>query len=140
MILVVQKTCLVGMSFWYPVPVPVPVPYGYGTDLIPSVCVIGSLNQSGPANMGYGMYSNPGGPSSNGSTIYPYEHSTGFASHTEPLQFGSLAQAGFSGVNGPARLNDGSHARGAFEEHRFPGASVRQRSSPDRPSSSYHQR
>ncbi|KAI3818515.1 hypothetical protein L1987_12324 [Smallanthus sonchifolius] len=99
-----------------------------------------SSNQSGPANMAYGMYSNPGGPSSNGSAIYPYEHSMGFASHTEPLQFGSLGQAGFSGVNGPARLNDGSRARGAFEEHRFSGASVRQRSSPDRPSSPHHQR
>ncbi|KAI3731860.1 hypothetical protein L1987_63052 [Smallanthus sonchifolius] len=99
-----------------------------------------SSNQSGPANMAYGMYSNPGGPSSNGSTIYQHEHSTGFASHTEPLQFGSLGQAGFSGVNGPARLNDGSRARGAFEEHRFSGASVRQRSSPDQPSSPHRQR
>ncbi|KAK1412206.1 hypothetical protein QVD17_33253 [Tagetes erecta] len=104
-------------------------------------------SQSGPANMGYGVYTHPGGPSSNGSSVppmvmvYPYEHNTGFSSNTEPLQFGSLGPTGFSGMNGPARLNDGSHGRGAFEEHqRFYGGSARQRSSPDRPSSPRHQR
>ncbi|KAK1412205.1 hypothetical protein QVD17_33252 [Tagetes erecta] len=77
-------------------------------------------SQSGPANMGYGVYTNPSGPSSNGSTVppmvmvYPYEHNTGFASQTEPHQ---------------------------FEEHqRLYGGSARQRSSPDRPSSPRHQR
>ncbi|XP_076919004.1 uncharacterized protein LOC143579645 isoform X1 [Bidens hawaiensis] len=84
-------------------------------------------NQSGAASMARGMYMNSGGPSSNGSA--------------EPLEFGSLGQVGFSGATGQARVNDGSRTRGAFEEHRlYGGGSVRQRSSPDRPSSSHHQR
>ncbi|KAJ0435268.1 putative polynucleotide adenylyltransferase [Helianthus annuus] len=105
-----------------------------------------SSNQSGQANMAYAMYSNPGGPSSNGSTVsstvtvYPYEDRMGITPHGEQLEFGSLGPASFSGVNGPARINEGSRGRGAFEEHRLYGGSVRQRSSPDRPSSSHYKR
>lgn len=92
-----------------------------------------SSSQSGPGNVVYGMYSNPNGPSSNGSTVpsmvmmYPYDHNTGFGSHTESVEFGSVGQVGLSGVSEQS-------ARVPFEEHRLYG------SSPDRPSSPHHQR
>ncbi|XP_024987416.1 uncharacterized protein LOC112522493 isoform X3 [Cynara cardunculus var. scolymus] len=105
-------------------------------------------SQSGQANVAYGMYplpaSNPGGPSSNGSTVpnmvmvYPYEHNTGFTSHTEQLEFGSLGPVGVSGMNEQSQPSDGSRPRDTLEEHRLYGTSV-QRSSPDRPSSPRHQ-
>ncbi|KAD7117005.1 hypothetical protein E3N88_04273 [Mikania micrantha] len=107
----------------------------------------GSSHPSSSQTSAANMYSNTGGPSSNGSTVpsmvmvYPYEHSTSFASHTEPLQFGSLGTAGcFSGVNRPALSNNEGRDRGTFEQHRLYGGSVRQRSSPDRASSPCQQR
>ncbi|KAJ9563391.1 hypothetical protein OSB04_008551 [Centaurea solstitialis] len=111
----------------------------------------GSLHPttSGQPNVAYGMYplpaSNPGGPSSNGSTVpnmmmvYPYEHNTGYASHTEPLEFGSLGPVGVSGINEQPQISEGSRPRDMLEEHRLYGTSV-QRASPDRPSSPRHQR
>ncbi|PWA64690.1 Nucleotidyl transferase domain-containing protein [Artemisia annua] len=102
-------------------------------------------SQSGPAGVAYGMYANPGGLSSNGSNgpsmvmMYPVEHNPGFASHNEQFEFGSLGPVGLSGVNEQSQVNDGSRARGTYEEHRLYGAPI-QRSSPDRPSSPHHQR
>ncbi|XP_071705577.1 uncharacterized protein [Rutidosis leptorrhynchoides] len=100
-----------------------------------------SSSQTGQANVAYGMYSNPGGPSSNGSTMmmmYPYDHNTGFTSHNEQqVEFGSLGQVGFSSVNEQqqqAQYNEGNRTRGPFEEH---GLYTRS-SPPDRPSSSSH--
>ncbi|KAI4355215.1 hypothetical protein L6164_004008 [Bauhinia variegata] len=106
-------------------------------------------SQSGPANVTYSMYPlpgmNPGGVSSNGPTIpsvvmfYPYDHSTGYSSPVEQLEFGSLGPMGFSGVNELSQLNEGSRSGGTFEEHRFHGGST-QRSSPDQPSSPHRPR
>ncbi|KAJ9188239.1 hypothetical protein P3X46_003611 [Hevea brasiliensis] len=100
-------------------------------------------SQSGSANLAYGMYPlqsmNPG-VSTNGPTfppvvmLYPYDHSAGFGSPAEQLEFGSLGPVGFSGVNEVSYLNEGSQSSGAFEDQRFHGSSA-QRSSPDQPSS-----
>ncbi|OAY49030.1 hypothetical protein MANES_05G024100v8 [Manihot esculenta] len=100
-----------------------------------------NASQSGSANLAYGMYPlqsmNPG-VSTNGPTfppvvmLYPYDHSAGFGSPVEQLEFGSLGPVGFPAVNEVSHLNEGSRSIGGFEG--FPGSSA-QRSSPDQPSS-----
>ncbi|KAL7604813.1 hypothetical protein Lser_V15G15725 [Lactuca serriola] len=111
--------------------------------------------QNGPlhgnSSHGIGMYQNPS--SANGSNapsmvmVYPYDNNnTGYGSHSEQLEFGSIGPVGFSGVNeqqSQPQINEGGRERrGAFEENRLYGASLQQqqRSSPDRPSSPHHQR
>ncbi|KDP28501.1 hypothetical protein JCGZ_14272 [Jatropha curcas] len=108
-----------------------------------------SPSQSGPANLAYGMYPlqsmSPSGVSSNGSTfppvlmLYPYDHTAGFGSPAEQLEFGSLGPVGFSGVNEVPHLNEATRSSGAFEDQRFHHSSA-QRSSPDQPSSPHLQR
>lgn len=100
-----------------------------------------NASQSGSANLAYGMYPlqsmNPV-VSTNGPTfppvvmLYPYDHSAGFGSPVEQLEFGSLGPVGFPAVNEVSHLNEGSRSIGGFEG--FPGSSA-QRSSPDQPSS-----
>ncbi|KAG7990572.1 hypothetical protein I3843_02G031700 [Carya illinoinensis] len=109
-----------------------------------SVC--SNSMQTGPANVTYGMYPvpamNSSGVSSNGPTfpplvmLYPYDHSSGYGSHGEQLEFGSLGPLGFSAVNEVSQLNEGSQCSGGFEIH---GDSA-QRSSSDVPSSPHIQR
>ncbi|XP_050235946.1 uncharacterized protein LOC126685985 isoform X1 [Mercurialis annua] len=106
-------------------------------------------SQGGSTNMAYGMYPlpsmNPGGVSSNGPNfppvvmLYPYDHSGGFGSPTEQLEFGSLGAVGFAGVNEASHINEGSRPSGGFDDQRFHGNST-QRSSPDQPSSPHFQR
>ncbi|KAF5451726.1 hypothetical protein F2P56_026808 [Juglans regia] len=101
--------------------------------------------QTGPANVTYGMYPvpamNSSGVSSNGPTIpplvmlYPYDHSSGYGSHAEQLEFGSLGPLGFSALNEVSQLK-GSQCSGGFEVH---GDSA-QRSSSNVPSSPHIQR
>ncbi|KAJ9171501.1 hypothetical protein P3X46_014860 [Hevea brasiliensis] len=105
-------------------------------------------SQSSSANLAYGMYPlqsmNPG-VSTNGPTfppvvmLYPYDHSAGFGSPAEQLEFGSLGPVGYSAVNEVPHLNEGSRTSRGFEEQRFHGSSA-QRSSPDQPSSPHLQR
>lgn len=106
-------------------------------------------SQSGYPNVAYGMYPvsamNPSGVSTNGPTLpsvvmfYPYDHSTGYSSAQEQLEFGSLGPVGFPGVNEISQLNEGNHINGAFGEQRFHASST-QRSSPDHPASPHIQR
>ncbi|GLT79760.1 hypothetical protein SLA2020_512370 [Shorea laevis] len=94
--------------------------------------------QGGSANIAYGMYPvptmNSSGVSSNGPTIpsvfmlYPYDHTVGYGSPAEQLEFGSHGQ-----------LGEGNQYGGLFDEKRFCGASG-QHSSPDQPSSPHCQR
>lgn len=105
--------------------------------------------QTGPANVTYGMYPlpsmnpmNPSGVSSSGPNIpplvmlYPYDHNTGYGSHAEQLEFGSLGPVGFSGANEVSQLNESGRSSGPFEIHGI----TAQRSSPDQPSSPHIQR
>ncbi|XP_021611979.1 uncharacterized protein LOC110614668 isoform X2 [Manihot esculenta] len=105
-------------------------------------------SQNSAANLAYGMYPlqsmNPV-VSTNGPTfppvvmLYPYDHSAGFGSPAEQLEFGSLGPVGFSGANEISHLNEGSRSSRGFEDQRFHGSSA-QRSSPDQPSSPHLQR
>ncbi|KAE9615366.1 hypothetical protein Lal_00048335 [Lupinus albus] len=101
-------------------------------------------SQNNPGNVAYGMYPipgmNPTGVSSNGPRMpsvvmfYPYDHNVSYNTPAEQLEFGSLGQMGYSGVNEFSQVNEGSRSSGAFEEQRFHGDSA-YRSSPDQPSS-----
>ncbi|XP_042966086.1 uncharacterized protein LOC122299713 isoform X3 [Carya illinoinensis] len=101
--------------------------------------------RTGPANVAYGMHPipsmNSSGVLSNGPTIpplvmlYPYDHNTGYGSHTGQFECGSLGPV-FSAVNEVSQLNEGGQCSGGFEIH---GVSA-QRSSPDEPSSPHIQR
>lgn len=103
----------------------------------------------GSANVAHGIYTvptmNPSAVSSNGPTIpsvvmlYPYDHTVGYGSPAEQLEFGSLGQVAFSGMNELSQLGEGNRSGGLFDEKRFHGASG-QHSSPDQPSSPHHQR
>ncbi|XP_010261538.1 PREDICTED: uncharacterized protein LOC104600345 isoform X2 [Nelumbo nucifera] len=103
---------------------------------------------SSSANLAYGMYPLP--PiNSNGNTptasavpsvvmLYSYDHSTGYSSPSEQLEFGTLGPVHFSGVNEVSQLSKGGPARGVYGQQRFHGGSAR--SSPDQPSSPQLQR
>ncbi|GFY97435.1 nucleotidyltransferase [Actinidia rufa] len=96
-------------------------------------------SQGARSNVAYGMYHlpvmNPSGASSNGPSapsvimLYPFDHNASYSSHAEKLEFGSLGPVGFSGMNEPPQLSEGSQAK----EQRFHRASM-QRSSADQPS------
>lgn len=111
------------------------------------VCLNSSL--SGSANVGHGRHPvatlNPSGVSSNGPNIpffvmlYPYDHTTGYGSPAEQLEFGSSGQVGVSGMNETSQLGEGGQSGGVFVEQRFHGGSG-QPSSPDQPSSPHLQR
>ncbi|XVF73040.1 hypothetical protein PTKIN_Ptkin12aG0169500 [Pterospermum kingtungense] len=111
--------------------------------------VCSNTSQSSSGSMPYGMYPLPAmnhsRVSSNGPTIpsvvmlYPYDHNSGNGSPAEQLEFSSLGQVGFSGMNEVSQPSDGSSSGGVFEEQRFHGTSAQQ-SSPDQPSSPHLQR
>lgn len=93
--------------------------------------------QGGSSSVSYSMYPvptmNPNSVSSNGPSMpvvmfYPLDHTAGYGSPGEQMEFGSLSPAGEGGQSG-----------GVFEEQRFHGTSG-QRSSPDQPSSPHFQR
>lgn len=94
------------------------------------------------------MYSvpavNPSGLSSNGPTaqslvmLYPYDHNPNYGPTAEQVEFGSLGQAGFSGMN-EQYTSEASRETEAFDEHRLQGRSAHY-SSPDQPSSPHHYR
>ncbi|GLT84754.1 hypothetical protein SLE2022_029690 [Rubroshorea leprosula] len=104
---------------------------------------------TGSANVAYGRHPvatlNPSGVSSNGPNIpffvmlYPYDHTTGYGSPAEQLEFGSPGQVSFSGMNETSQLSEGGQSGGVFVEQRFHGGSG-QPSSPDQPSSPHLQR
>ncbi|KAK9103860.1 hypothetical protein Sjap_021114 [Stephania japonica] len=99
-------------------------------------------SHNGSTSMGYGMYQMPvvnsNGVSSTGSgvpsfVVYSYDHSTGYGSTAEQLEFGSLGPVHFSGRNDVSQ-HEGSSVRGLYEQQRL------QRDSPDQPSSPQYQR
>ncbi|KAL1830339.1 hypothetical protein ACET3Z_008751 [Daucus carota] len=104
--------------------------------------------QAGLPNVTYGMYSvpavNPNGSglSSNGPTgqslvmLYPYDHNPNYGPAAEQVEFGSLGQVGFSGMN-EQYSSEASREAEAFDEHRLQGRSAHY-SSPDQPSSPHH--
>ncbi|OWM68659.1 uncharacterized protein LOC116196331 [Punica granatum] len=110
-----------------------------------------AATQGGPSNLAqYGMYPlpamNPNAVSSNGATLppvvmfYPYDHyhGTGYSGSpvAEQLEFGSLGEVDFQGVNDMLQLTEGSHRSSGppLEEQMFHGSPAPQ-SSPDQPSS-----
>lgn len=106
-----------------------------------------SSGQNGPQNMGYSMYSlagtNPNGASNGPSvppamTLFPFDHNATYNRQGEQVEFGSLGPVGLPGIDEQLQLNDGNLAR-AFEDHRH-HRNTEHRPSPDRPSSSHHQR
>ncbi|XP_074331474.1 uncharacterized protein LOC141668476 isoform X2 [Apium graveolens] len=104
--------------------------------------------QAGLPNVTYGMYSvpavNSSGLSSNGPTaqslvmLYPYDHNPNYGPTAEQVEFGSLGQVGFSGMN-EQYSSEASRETEAFDEHRLQGRSAHH-SSPDQPSSPHHYR
>ncbi|GKU96679.1 hypothetical protein SLEP1_g9891 [Rubroshorea leprosula] len=88
---------------------------------------------SGSANVAYGRHPvatlNPSGVSSNGPNIpffvmlYPYDHTPGYGSPAEQLEFGSPGQVSFSGMNETSQLSEGGQSGGVFVEQRFHGGS-----------------
>ncbi|MCL7038504.1 hypothetical protein MKW94_016444 [Papaver nudicaule] len=105
-----------------------------------------SLN-NGSNSVTYGMYpipavsSNGGSPTGSVVMVYPYGgHSVDYGSPADQLEFGSLRQEHFSGINEVSQRGEGvGSTRGLIEQQRFRGGS-KAHSSPDQPSSPQLQR
>ncbi|KAI3907249.1 hypothetical protein MKW92_005134 [Papaver armeniacum] len=105
-----------------------------------------SLN-NGSNSVTYGMYplpavnSNGGSPTGSVVMVYPYGgHNVDYGSPAEQLEFGSLRQEHFSGINEDSQRGEGvGSTRGLIEQQRFRGGS-KAHSSPDQPSSPQLQR
>ncbi|KAL1539507.1 nucleotidyltransferase [Salvia divinorum] len=103
--------------------------------------------QNGPRSMAYSMYpltaTNPNRSSNEPSDLpammlYPFDHNATYGRQGEQLEFGSLGPVDLPGIDGQFQLHDGNRSR-ASEDHKH-HRDTDHRSSPDRPSSSHHQR